>query len=75
MGLEPLLREVELTREQEELRTRFFELTGYGPSDVLALNYNTETFLTKNGGKYELSSEGIVHLGGPPPALEDRWEF
>ena len=75
MGLEPLLQEPQLTEEQIALRTQFFSATGYGPSDLLSLNYQSRDFLTRNGGRYRLSAEGIQHLAGPPPALEDRWEF
>lgn len=75
MGLEPLLQDLPLTEEQIELRTQFFSATGYGPSDLLSLNYESQEFLTKNGGHYRFTGEGINHLSGPPPALEDRWDF
>lgn len=75
MGLEPLLQELTLTESQVELRSKFFAATGYGPSDILSLNYSTREFLTVNGGRYRITGEGLQHLAGPPPALEDRWEF
>lgn len=75
MGLEPLLQEPTLTKEQIELRSQFFAATGYGPSDLLSLNYESREFLTTNGGRYRLFGAEIQHLAGPPPAMEDRWEF
>jgi hypothetical protein len=75
MGLEPLLQDMPLTDEQSNVRSQFFEATGYGPSDILSLNYSTREFLTKNGGHYRIVPDGIVHLAGPPPAVEDRWDF
>lgn len=75
MGLEPMLQEMPLTDEQRELRSQFFEATGYGPSDILSLNYLHREFLTRNGGHYLFAADDIVHLAGPPPALEDRWDF
>ena len=75
MGLEPLLQELPLTEAQSELRSQFFTRTGYGPSDLLSLNYSTREFLTVNGGRYRLTGEGITHLSGPPPELQERWEF
>jgi hypothetical protein len=75
MGLEQLLQEPQLTEEQTALRSQFFSATGYGPSDLLSLNYSTHEFLTTNGGRYRLTGDGIQHLAGPPPALEERWDF
>lgn len=75
MGLEPLLQEVQLNEEQVALRAQFFAATGYGPSDLLSLNYNQREFLTINGGRYKFTGKELTHLAGPPPALEDRWEF
>ncbi len=75
MGLEPMLQEAPLTDEQSTLRSQFFEATGYGPSDILSLNYQYREFLTRNGGHYQLTTDDIVHLAGPPPAIEDRWDF
>jgi hypothetical protein len=74
MGLEPLLQDPQLNEEQIELRSQFFSATGYGPSDLLSLNYETKEFLTRNGGHYRLV-DGIQHLSGPSPYLEDRWDF
>ena len=75
MGLEPMLQEIPFTDEQTQLRSQFFEATGYGPSDILSLNYSTREFLTTNGGHYRVVPDGIVQLAGPPAALEDRWDF
>jgi len=75
MGLEALLQELPLTEAQSELRSQFFSMTGYGPSDILSLNYSTNEFLTVNGGRYRITREGIQHLSGPPPELNDRWDF
>lgn len=75
MGLEQLLQEPQLNDEQNELRAQFFQTTGYGPSDILSLNYISHEFLTCNGGHYRLVGEGIQHIAGPPPSVEDRWDF
>lgn len=56
---------ISVTREQAALRHEFFDLTGYGPSDLLSLNYETQTFLTRGGGKYQLEDHQIIHLDGP----------
>lgn len=53
------------TPEQQQLLYKFLNLTGYGPDDILSLSYETNIFLTRNGGKYKVSKRGIVHLDGP----------
>lgn len=74
MGLEPLLKSPELTEEQIMLQNRFLEETGYGESDILSLNYDTRTFLTRNGGVYQVNEEGgINHIKGPSVDLWDRF--
>jgi len=76
MGLMPLLKEMDLSEEQEKLKAEFFDATGYGSSDLLSLSYITKTFLTRNGGKYQLNDDGsFKRLAGPPLDVEDRWEF
>ena len=66
MGLEQLVKEPELNKEQSRLRSQFLEATGYGRSDILSLNYETRQFLTFNGGKYRVKKDGTIdHLGGP----------
>lgn len=77
MAITQLLTEPELTTEQAQLRSAFLEETGYGPSDLLSANYDTQTFLTMNGGKYRIVGSSIKHLAGPPPLVEDRdqWEL
>jgi hypothetical protein len=75
MGLEPLLQELQLNDDQVALRSQFFEATGYGPSDLLSINYANREFLTVNGGRYQFTGNELVHIAGPSPALEDRWEF
>lgn len=75
MALTPLLLEPELNESQRALRRRFFEVTGYGSSDVLSLNYETGIFLTFNGGKYQLVDGDVKHLSGPPVDVEDRMEL
>lgn len=76
MSLAPLLEGPRLNEEQNTLLADFFEATGYSDSDLLSLNYQTRTFLTRNGGKYKVKEDGdIDHLDGPPPAVEDRFGF
>jgi hypothetical protein len=50
----------------------FLEQTGYGPSDILSLNYETNIFLTRGGGKYQLKNGRVVHLSGPSKDPEER---
>jgi hypothetical protein len=74
MGLQALLEDPRLTREQTDLRTQFFEETGYGPSDVLSCSYTTRIFLTRNGGQYRVEADGsIYHLAGPNPDPTERY--
>jgi len=75
MALEPLLQDPQLNEEQMTLRSQFFSATGYGPSDLLSLNYEMKEFLTSNGGHYQIKDGNIQHLAGPSPFLEDRWDF
>jgi len=75
VGLEPLLQDLQLNEGQIALRSRFFEATGYGPSDLLSLNYDSHEFLTMNGGRYKFTGRELIHIAGPSPVLEDRWEF
>jgi hypothetical protein len=73
MGLTPLLQEPNLTAEQASLMDAFLEATGYGNDDLLAYNFDTQVFLTRNGGKYQVDGESIKHLAGPAPDVSDRW--
>jgi hypothetical protein len=74
MGLQQLLESPVLDRPQRTLRQQFFDATGYGPADILSLNYSTRTFLTRNGGKYVVNSDGTIdHLDGPSPDAGDRF--
>lgn len=73
MGLEPLLKDPEVTADQQLMKNIFFEHTGYGSEDLLAFNYATRVFFTKNGGKYRVEAQGIEHLSGPPPDVADRY--
>jgi hypothetical protein len=77
MALEQMLAEPVLTLEQTTLRSRFFDQSGYGPSDLLSLNYSTGIFLTRNGGKYRVSGDALEWLAGPSPSVEERdqWEL
>jgi hypothetical protein len=56
---------ITVTSEQRRLLMEFLRLTGYGPSDILSLSYETNIFLTRNGGKYKLINHKIKHLSGP----------
>lgn len=73
MGLSPLLEEPKLTGEHSKFVARFLEATGYGSDDLLAYNFDTQIFLTRNGGKYQVTGENITHLAGPAPDVSDRW--
>ena len=58
-------RPITVTSAQRKALLEFLQLTGYGPSDILSLSYQTNTFMTRNGGKYQLSNHKIKHLAGP----------
>ena len=78
MSLSPLLQErgPELKDDQADLRRQFLDATGYGSSDILSLNYSTRTFLTRNGGCYQVEEDGsITHLYGPAASVDDRFEL
>ena len=55
-------------------RTAFLALTGYGPDDLLAANPATRTFMTMNGGIYQLAADlkTVKRLKGPAINVEDR---
>jgi len=57
---------------QRRLLQEFLERTGYGPADILSLSFETHTFLTRNGGKYELNNHHIKHLACPDPSPNSR---
>jgi len=72
MGLAQLVKEPELNERQSRLRSQFLEATGYGRSDILSCNYQTQEFLTRNGGRYQVDADGtITHLAGP---TADQWD-
>lgn len=52
----------------------FCKRTGYESDQILSHNEKTRTFVTTNGGKYQLTARGVRHLSGPtvPKALEDE---
>lgn len=75
MGLAPLLQEPKLNESQRAIVHRFLEETGYGFSDLLSLNYGSQTFLTRNGGKYRIVDGKVEHLSGPSTQVEDRFEL
>jgi len=55
-----------------EMVRHFLQLTSYGPSDILSLSYYTRTFLTRNGGRYRLEENRVIHLAGPDPDPSER---
>lgn len=63
---------VNITPQQQRLQWEFFELTGYGPSDLLSVSYETNTFLTRGGGKYRLENHKIIHEAGPDWDASER---
>lgn len=72
MALAELLAEPTLDEKQSRLRAAFFEVSGYGASDLLSLNFTTKTFMVRNGGTYQLQESGWKRLSGPPLLVEDR---
>lgn len=59
------------SRQRLALRS-FLEQTGYGPSDILSLNYETNIFLTRGGGKYQLKKDRVIRLAGPSADPTER---
>lgn len=59
------------SRQRRSLRA-FLEKSGYGPSDILSLNYETNIFLTRGGGKYKLQNHRVIRLAGPSADPEER---
>lgn len=58
--------------EQRHALVQFLRLTGYGPDDLLSLNYETNIFMTRGGGKYQLKKNKLIHLAGPSPDADER---
>jgi hypothetical protein len=58
--------------ELDTVRSKFLELSGYADRDILAVNWKTSTFLTRNKGLYRMIGDQILHLDGPSPDPEDR---
>lgn len=67
------LGEVQFSDAQRELILAFCMDTGYGERDILAVNFATRMFMTKNGGKYHLQEDNHVKwIFGPPVEVEYR---
>lgn len=51
------------------VKAAFLKKTGYRESDILSSDYQRYTFVTKNGGKYQLNRKGteVKVLQGPLP--------
>jgi hypothetical protein len=64
--------QIHLPGELHAVRSKFLELSGYADRDILAVNWKTNTFLTRNKGLYRMIGESILHLDGPSPDPEDR---
>jgi hypothetical protein len=63
----------EYTPPQRALISQFLSRTGYGESEILALNFNTRSFYTRNGGRYRVEDSGsVTWISGPPVDPEDR---
>jgi hypothetical protein len=59
--------------DRQKMILDFLRETGYGPSDLLSLNYETRIFLMRNGGKYIFQADGTVtHLAGPSEDPSER---
>lgn len=59
----------------KKLLTNFLKLSGYRAGDVTGSNEDRRTFVTSNGGKYQLSPKGtqLKVLSGPlPPKAEEE---
>ena len=68
-----ILRPDEIKSDSDGMRSHFLEKSGYSRNDLLAWNYATRRFMTKNGGRYELDDDGeIIHIAGPSSDPEER---
>lgn len=62
-----------MTTEQNQLIEHFLEASGYGRSDLLAINYTTRTVMTLNGGIYRVRNSGsVAWVKGPALEPEER---
>jgi len=64
------------TEASEALKDRFVKLSGYKASDLIGSRGSTRTFVTSNGGKYQLNQKGneLTTLQGPPYPKEQPAE-
>ena len=64
------------TEASEALKERFAKLSGYKTSDLIGSRGATRTFVTSNGGKYQLNQKGneLTTLQGPPYPKEQPAE-
>jgi len=59
--------------ERNRFLSKFLRESGYGPSDLLAVNIVTRIVMTRNGGIYQVPEVGRVRrLEGPPVEPEER---
>ena len=61
--------------EQRKMLLDFLRQSGYGPSDLLSLNYQTREFYTRNGGKYYLDDDPdntLKYISGPSEDPSER---
>lgn len=64
---------VHLTLDQTRMVQRFLAGSGYGRQDILARNYRTGIFMTRNGGRYRVAPSGRVSwISGPALEPEER---
>ena len=61
--------EVKTNTAKKDQLSAFLAITGYKASDVIGSSADRRTFVTSNGGKYELSPKGkkVRVLSGPIP--------
>lgn len=68
-----LLGQVQFNDVQQTLISAFLKQTGYGERDILALNFSTKIFMTRNGGRYHLQeNQQVKWIEGPPVDAEYR---
>lgn len=60
--------------KSEDLLDRFLRLSGYDAADVDSHNVQRRTFATTNGGKYQLTKNGVRRLSGPSMPKEQESE-
>lgn len=58
--------------KRDPIKSAFLEDAGYSEDDVLAWNPTTRFIQMKNGGRYKLLPNKVLHFDGPSPDPSER---